>query len=110
MIVPNTNVDFDKVKYFKYNGTSFTLTINLTSDGVIAPMVDLDSLKLVTINNVIRAMNGARFDKGNTTVSKEENETYPFSVVHEDFINARYITKIVTLDSDMETKDCYVYF
>jgi hypothetical protein len=109
-ITPNTNIEFDSLKYYKYNGQSFSVTMNMTSDGVIAPMLDIDTLRLNTITNIIRTMNNSRFDKGNTTLTKEENETYPFSTVHEDFINARYITKVVTLDPDMQTKDCYVYF
>jgi len=110
MIVPNTNIETDKLKYFKYNGQSFNLIVNMISDGIIAPMIDLDSIRVFAIKNLISSMNGSGFAKGSTTITKEENETFPYSTVHEDFSNARYITKVVTLDPDMETRDCYVYF
>jgi len=109
-ISPNTNIEFNNIKYFKFNGQSFAYTLSLTSDGVIAPMIDVDSIKVYAVNNVIRTMNGSKYDKGSTTLTKEENETYPYSTIHEDFLNARYITKVVTLDPEMQTTDCYVYF
>lgn len=110
ILMPNVNYEFNKLNYYKHNGKSFALYVNLVSDGVIAPMVDLDTLKVYTVTNIIKTLNGSRFSKGSTTVTKEENETYPLSIVHEDFLNSRYITKTVTLDPDMQTRDCFVYF
>lgn len=106
-INPNSNIEFDKLKHFRYNGSSFNLDIGLTSDGVISPILDLDSLKFIAIKNLIRAYGSGFAD---LSTNRYKNELRPTSYVHEEYANARYITKIVELDPEMETKDCHVFF
>jgi len=108
-INPNTNIYFDSKKQLLYNGSSVLLSVKLHSDGVIAPLIDLDRLKLITVSNIISTMKEQTFTSSGGMVTRERNELYPFSTSHTDFINARYITKTVELDPQMQTKDCYVY-
>jgi len=102
----NSNIQFDKLKYFKYNNNSFNLTINLRSDGVISPILDLNSLRLIAIKNLIKTPRGGYAD---IDIDRTDNELRPSSLVHEEYANARYITKIVELDPEMMTKECHVF-
>ena len=102
----NSNIYFDKLKYFNYNNASFKLTIKLRSDGVISPIIDLNTLRLIAIKNLIKTPLGG-FD--DVDVNRTANELRPSSFVHEEYANARYITKIVELDPEMMTKECHVF-
>ena len=103
----NTNVEFSKLKYYRYNGESFRLTIDLKSDGVISPILDIDSLRFIAVKNMIKKQTGGFSDLG---ITRYENELLPTSLTHEEYATSRYITKIVELQPDMLTKDCHVFF
>ena len=76
-INPNTNIYFDSKKQLLYNGSSVLLSVKLHSDGVIAPLIDLDRLKLITVSNIISTMKEQTFTSSGGMVTRERNELYP---------------------------------
>jgi len=92
-IKPNTNINYGLNKKAIYSGNSLKLTIDMVSDGILSPVIDLEKLNLITIRNLVTSQNF------------ELDEIIPVART----TKARYITKTVTLEPGLEATNCSVF-
>jgi hypothetical protein len=91
-VKPNTNIEYGTSKKVLYDGNSLKLTVNLTSDGILSPVIDTEKLNLITVRNLV------------TTQGRTTEELNPVAST----TKARYITKTVTLEPGLEASNCSV--
>jgi hypothetical protein len=92
-IKPNTNIDFGVNKKILYNSSSVRLSLDLSSDGIITPVIDTDKISMICVRNMI------------TTQSRTSEELLPIATT----AKARYITKTITLEPGLESTNCSVF-
>jgi hypothetical protein len=89
----NTNIEYGINKKVMFDGNSIKLTVNLESDGVLSPVIDIEKLNLITVRNLV------------TTQSRTSEELSATATT----TKARYITKTVTLEPGLEATNCSVH-
>ena len=92
-IKPNTNVNYGITKKVIYDGNSLRLIVNMSSDGILSPVIDIEKLNLLGIRNLITAQ------------SSQTEELLPLAISPK----VRYITKTVTLEPGLEATNCSVF-
>ena len=92
-IKPNTNINFGVNKKVLYNGNSVKLSLDLSSDGIITPVIDAEKINMICVRNMI------------TTQSITSQELMPVA----SSAKARYITKTITLEPGLEATNCSVF-
>lgn len=92
-IKANTNIDFGVNKKILYNGNSVRLNLDLSSDGIITPVIDTEKINMICVRNMI------------TTQSRTSEELLPTATT----AKARYVTKTITLEPGLESTNCSVF-
>ena len=102
LITPNTNIDLNTSHKITNTGLSFELEVELNSDStVVSPLFDIDRLRVATVHNVL---------DNNSDINVQSDQYNGELEPKSDVLRARYITKIVELESGFESSNVKATF